>query len=58
MKLSSKSGIDAAKAVILDGLYVDSPNTVFSQSLENYLSNAGFKVDVFSARGGKFLRCS
>lgn len=47
MKPSSKSGIDAAKAVILDGLYVDSPNTAFSQSLENYLSNAGFKVDVF-----------
>lgn len=39
--------IEASKAVILDGLYSESPNLAFSQSLTNYLSAAGYEVDDF-----------
>lgn len=37
---------DTVKALVLDGLYVTSPNATFSQSLRSCLSSAGFKVDV------------
>jgi hypothetical protein len=37
---------DTQRALILDGLYVTSPNTTFSQTLRSCLSSAGFKVDV------------
>ena len=40
-------GLEAPKAAILDGLYSESPNLTFSQSLTNYLSAAGYTVDIF-----------
>ena len=38
-------GLETPKAVILDGLFSESPNFAFSQSLTNYLSAAGYVVD-------------
>lgn len=46
-KPAAQSATEAPKALILDGLYASSPNPAFSQRLKNYLSAAGFKVDVF-----------
>lgn len=40
-------GLEAPKAAILDGLYSESPNMTFSQILTNYLSAAGYTVDIF-----------
>ena len=40
-------GLGAPKAAILDGLYSESPNMTFSQILTNYLSAAGYTVDIF-----------
>lgn len=40
-------GLEVPKAAILDGLYSESPNITFSQTLTNYLSAAGYTVDIF-----------
>ena len=40
-------GLETPKAVILDGLYSESPNMTFSQILTDYLSAAGYTVDIF-----------
>ena len=40
-------GLEAPKAAILDGLYSESPNPAFSQSLTNYLNASGYTVDIF-----------
>ena len=37
--------LETPKAVILDGLFSESPNFAFSQNLTNYLSAAGYVVD-------------
>ena len=40
-------GLETPKAVILDGLFSESPNFAFSQNVTNYLSAAGYVVDNF-----------
>lgn len=39
---------DIAKAAILDGLYDTCPNVIWTKSITNCLSNAGYRVDLFS----------
>ena len=38
---------DVRKAAILDGLYDTEPNSTLTESMVQYLSNAGYLVDVF-----------
>jgi hypothetical protein len=45
-----QTNIETPKAAILDGLYTSYPNLTFIQSLANFLSAAGFRVDVFKGK--------
>jgi len=42
-----QSNVEKPKAAILDGLYITYPNLTVIQSLTNFLSAAGYQVDVF-----------
>jgi len=43
-----QGNVDIAKAAILDGLYDTCPNVIWTESITNCLSNAGYRVDLFS----------
>lgn len=45
---SPNSRARIAKAAILDGLYDSCPNVIWTESITNCLSNAGYRVDLFS----------
>jgi len=44
---AQQTAIEVPKAAILDALYASSQDLAYEQSLTNYLSTAGYRVDVF-----------
>jgi hypothetical protein len=44
---AQQTAIEVPKAAILDALYAGSQDLAYEQSLTNYLSTAGYRVDVF-----------
>jgi len=44
---AQQTGIEVPKAAILDALYASSQDLTYEQNLTNYLSKAGYRVDVF-----------
>jgi hypothetical protein len=46
-KPAQQTTVEVPKAAILDGVYAGSQDLAYEQSLTNYLSTAGYRVDVF-----------